>query len=204
MGKNYKYEKAYDKYNQAIKDYEDISKKSLEDAYTKSKQYVGDEGYKRSLELGKKGATSASNSAISQGISSARASGMNKAQASALGNQSAINAYNNQLNTQQNNAYQSGQDASRNEYDRANLLSGIYSNKSNLLGNSMSSQQAEGGNRYNRVWGTIGGIGSAVSSLGSLASDEKLKRYRDVSSCLQKNKDDILKYKINLSKYKGE
>lgn len=203
MAKNNKYEKAYDNYTNSINEYTKKADKYYGDAYKNSQNYVGDKGYERALELGKKGATSASNSAISQGIASARASGMNKAQASAMGNQSAINTYNNQLANQQSNAYGSGQDAVSNEYNKAGGITGAYANKSNLLGNAMSSQQAEMNNKYNRVWGTIGGIG------GLLTSDERLKKYKDISTsfCSKKedgNKEDIIKYKIDLSKYKGE
>ena len=63
----------------------------------------------------------------------------------------------------------------------------------------MSSEQAEGNNRYNRTWGTIGGIG------GLLTSDERLKKYRDLStSFCSKEDDDILKYKVDITKYRGE
>ena len=197
--------------------------------------------------MGKKGATSATNASIANSINSARASGMNKAQSATMGNQSAINTYNNQLNTQQSNAYASGQDAVNNEYNRGNSLttneynrgnslttneynrgnslttneynsanglvtnaynrangiSGVYANKANLMGNAMSSQQAEGNNQYNRTWGTIGGIA------GLLTSDERLKKYKDLSSsfCSKEEEaedDNILKYKIDISKYIGE
>ena len=196
--------------------------------------------------MGKKGATSATNASIANSINSARASGMNKAQSATMGNQSAINTYNNQLNTQQSNAYASGQDAVNNEYNRGNSLttneynrgnslttneynrgnslttneynsanglvtneynrangiSGVYANKANLMGNAMSSQQAEGNNQYNRTWGTIGGIA------GLLTSDERLKKYKDLSSSFcskeEAEDDNILKYKIDISKYIGE
>lgn len=219
------YDKAYDKYTETVDTYNKESKKAYEDAKAESKQaydeakkesekYVGDEGYERALKLGKKGAISASNSAISQGVSSARAGGMNKAQANALGNQSAINAYNNQLYNQQANAYGSGQDAVSTAYNRANALSGvygntanalsgIYGNTSNLYGNAMNAQQAEVNNRFNRGWGIVGGIGSL------LTSDERLKKYKDISTSFcynttknNKDSDSIMKFKIDLSKYK--
>lgn len=203
MGKNRQYENASNDYTRTINDYTRVSKEVYNSAYGNSQKYVGDEGYNRALELGKKGASSASNASISQGTTSARASGMNKAQASAMGNQSAINTYGNQLNAQQQNAYSSGQDAVTNEYNRANGISGVYANRANLQGNKMSAEQAEGNNRYNRTWGTIGGIG------GLLTSDERLKKYRDLSTsfCSKeevKDDDDILKYKIDTTKYKGE
>ena len=202
MGRNRKYENAYSSYTKSINDYTDTSKKYYNSAYNNSKQYVGDEGYNRALELGKKGATSATNASIANSINSARASGMNKAQSATMGNQSAINTYNNQLNAQQSNAYASGQDAVTNEYNRANGISGAYANRANLMGNAMSSQQAEGNNKYNRTWGTIGGIG------GLLTSDERLKKYKDLSSSFcskeEAEDDNILKYKIDISKYIGE
>lgn len=224
MGQNRKYESAYSGYKKAIDQYTATAKEVYNPAYTKSKGYIdsayenskkysGDEGYDRALNLGKKGATSATNASIANSINSARASGMNKAQSATMGNQSAINTYNNQLNAQQSNAYASGLDAvnnaynranslSTNEYNRANGISGVYANKANLMGNAMSSQQAEGNNKYNRVWGTIGGIG------GLLTSDERLKKYKDLSSSFcskEEAKDDnILKYKIDISKYIGE
>ena len=202
MGQNRKYENAYSSYTKSINDYTDTSKKYYNSAYNNSKQYVGDEGYNRALESGKKGATSATNASIANSINSARASGMNKAQSATMGNQSAINTYNNQLNTQQSNAYASGQDAVTNEYNRANGISGAYANRANLMGNAMSSQQAEGNNKYNRTWGTIGGIG------GLLTSDERLKKYKDLSSSFcskeEAENDNILKYKIDISKYIGE
>lgn len=202
MGRNRKYENAYSSYTKSINDYTDTSKEYYNSAYNNSKQYVGDEGYNRALELGKKGATSATNASIANSINSARASGMNKAQSATMGNQSAINTYNNQLNAQQSNAYASGQDAVTNEYNRANGISGAYANRANLMGNAMSSQQAEGNNKYNRTWGTIGGIG------GLLTSDERLKKYKDLSSSFcskeEAEDDNILKYKIDISKYIGE
>ena len=202
MGRNRKYESAYSSYTKSINDYTDTSKKYYNSAYNNSKQYVGDKGYNRALELGKKGAISATNASIANSINSARASGMNKAQSATMGNQSAINTYNNQLNAQQSNAYASGQDAVTNEYNRANGISGAYANRANLIGNAMSSQQAEGNNKYNRTWGTIGGIG------GLLTSDERLKKYKDLSSSFcskeEAEDDNILKYKIDISKYIGE
>lgn len=203
MGRNKEYDNAYDSYIGTINKYTSVSKNAYNSAYNNSQKYVGDKGYNRALELGKKGASSASNASISQGTTSARASGMNKAQASAMGNQSAINTYGNQLNAQQQNAYSSGQDAVTNEYNRANGISGVYANRANLSGQATSSQQAEGNNRYNRTWGTIGGIG------GLLTSDERLKRYQDISTSFCKKSDedkddveDIMKYKIDIEKYK--
>lgn len=197
MGKSDKYEKAQKQYTEAINEYTDVATKQYNDAYDNSKKYFGDEGYKRALELGKEGAMSASNSAISSGTNSARASGMNKAQASAMGNQSAINAYGQGLNTQQQMAYSSGQDASTNEYNKANGISGVYANKANLYGNNLSSAQAEGNNEYNRAWGNIGGVGSLFTS------DERLKHYKDVTSNINKPKtESIIKYKIDINKYK--
>ena len=205
MGKNKKYDNAYNSYTKSIDDYVNVSKEYYNSAYDNSKKYVGDEGYNRALELGKKGATNATNASIANSINSARASGMNKAQSATMGNQSAINTYNNQLNTQQSNAYASGQDSVTNEYNRANGISGAYANRANLQGTAMSSQQAEGNNRYNRTWGTIGGIA------GLMTSDERLKRYKDLSTsfCSKEevkddDNDDILKYKIDTSKYIGE
>ena len=224
MGRNKKYDNAYSNYKKAIDQYTatakevynpayENTKEYVNQAYNTSQKYVGDKGYNRALNLGKKGATSATNASIANSINSARASGMNKAQSATMGNQSAINTYNNQLNAQQSNAYVSGQDAVNNEYNRANSLStneynrangitGTYANRANLMGNAMSSQQAEGNNQYNRVWGTIGGIG------GLLTSDERLKKYRDLSTSFcskeEAEDDDILKYKIDISKYIGE
>lgn len=205
MSKNKSYDNAYKSYTKSIDDYVNVSKEYYNSAYDNSKKYVGDEGYNRALELGKKGATNATNASIANSINSARASGMNKAQSATMGNQSAINTYNNQLNAQQSNAYASGQDAVTNEYNRANGISGAYANRANLQGNAMSSQQAEGNNRYNRTWGTIGGIA------GLMTSDERLKRYKDLSTsfCSKEevkddDNDDILKYKIDTSKYIGE
>lgn len=210
MGKNRQYEEAYTNYTNSINNYNEGSKALYDEAYNKSNQYVGDAGYNRALELGKKGAISASQGAISQGIDSARASGMNKAQASAMGNQSAINTYGNQLNSQQQNAYASGRDATINEYNKANGKSGVLSNTSNLLGQASSSRQAEANNKYNRTWGTIGGVsGIATDVLGTVVSDERLKKYRDISTSFCKKTDEdgtdsILKYKVDINKYKGE
>lgn len=201
MGKSKDYEKAQKKYSKSIDEYVNVSSKAYNNAYDNSKKYFGDEGYKRALELGKEGAMSTSNASISSGTNSARASGMNKAQASAMGNQSAINAYGQGLNNQQQIAYSSGQDASTNEYNKANGISGVYGNKSNLYGNNLSSAQAEANNEYNRLWGTIGGVGSL------LTSDERLKHYKDISSSIKipkkaPNNESIIKYKIDIKKYK--
>ena len=199
MGRNIQYQRASQDYTNAIDDYTRVSTDFYQDAYKNSKKYVGDEGYNRALELGKKGAISASNASIANSINNARASGMNKAQSATMGNQSAINTYNTQLNNQQANAYASGQDAVTNEYNKANGISGTFANRANLQGNKMSSEQAEGNNRYNRIWGTIGGMG------GLLTSDERLKKYRDLStSFCSKKDDDILKYKVDITKYRGE
>ena len=204
FGINNGYQTAYLAYTNAINNYTGKSEQEYNSAYENSKKYVGDEGYDRALEKGKKGAVSATNASISSGINSARASGMNKAQSATMGNQSAINTYNNQLNTQQSNSYSSGQDAVTSEYNKANGISGTYANRANLLGNATNSQQAEANNKYNRKWGTIGAIG------GVLTSDERLKKYKDLSTsfCSKeeeiKDGDDILKYKIDTSKYIGE
>lgn len=197
MGKSTEYEKAQKKYAKSIEEYTNVASKEYNNAYNNSKKYFGDEGYKRALELGKEGAMSASNSAISSGTNSARASGMNKAQASAMGNQSAINAYGNGLNNQQQMAYSSGQDASTNEYNKANGISGVYGNKSNMYSNNLASTQSEANNEYNRFWGNVGAVGSLFTS------DERLKHYRDISSSIKSPKDEsIVKYKIDIKKYK--
>ena len=208
MGKNQEYENAYNNYIQSIEDYKRESKDAYNKAYENASKYVGDEGYNRALELGKKGAVSATNASIANAINSARASGMNKAQSATMGNQSAINTYNSQLNNQQNNAYSSGTDATNNEYNRASGINSIYGNNANLSGTAMGSQQQEGNNKYDRAWGNIGGIAqTAIPIITTLMSDERLKKYKDIStSFLSKKSDgnDILKYKVDISKYKGE
>ena len=216
MGKNQQYENAYSGYTKTINDYTKVSNDFYQDAYKNSKKYVGDEGYNRALELGKKGAVSASNASIANSVNNARASGMNKAQSATMGNQSAINTYGNQLNAQQQNAYSSGLDAVNNEYNRANGLatneyniangiSGTYANRANLAGQGMNSRQAEGSNIFTRAFGGSGAIGNALESL----SDERLKKYKDISTSFCSNKeekddkDNILKYKIDITKYQG-
>ena len=245
MGQNKRYDSAYNNYIKTINQYTSTAQKAydpayknankyinnaykdsnkyINNAYNTSQKYVGDKGYNRALNLGKKGATSATNASIANSINSARASGMNKAQSATMGNQSAINTYNNQLNTQQSNAYASGQDATNNaynranslvtnvnnnanslatnEYNRANGISGVYGNRANLAGQAMNSSQAEGNNIFTRLFGGAGAIGNLFSSL----SDERLKKYKDISTsfCTKKENDvnSILKYKINLEKY---
>lgn len=60
----------------------------------------------------------------------------------------------------------------------------------------MTTAQQEGQNEYNRQWGNIGAVGSMVTGL--LTSDERLKRFRMISSKLNDGKEDFKVY------YKGK
>ena len=73
---------------------------------------------------------------------------------------------------------------------------GINQNALQSRQNNMTTAQQEGQNEYNRQWGNIGAVGSMVTGL--VTSDERLKRFRMISSKLNNGKEDFKVY------YKGK
>ena len=116
---------------------------------------------------------------------------MSKAQAGlkagAAGADTTANSYKNVYNDVYHTTYQ-------------NTYSGLRGDKLNQNANAVNAQagtltasQQEDQNAYNRSWGNLGGAGSFISGL--LTSDERLKRFKDISfDDDDEEKDDLKVY----------
>lgn len=148
-----------------------------------------------------------------------RNSGMSKAQAAALGSQQIANAFNdayanayqNQMNsannnyTNQQNQYNNQQNVALNAGNQAvNAAQTNAQNQNTSVTNAQNQQQleqTENQNKWNRGWGAVGsglqslaGIGSTIAGL---FSDERLKKYKDISTKMTNNNNSSL-IKTNL------
>lgn len=166
MGSSSKSESEYDK-----------AKRKYEEAIN---AYTGENGYKASLQMAM-GATKnlsnvASQGAIAQAQTGARQSGMSKAQAAMLGSQQGSTAYQNAFNSnianQQTQAYN----------NNLNKVSALGSK----VGQDFNKMTADRQNDYNNV---SLGLGAAGTVLG--LSDERLKRYKVVSSKIKRSPDSL-------------
>jgi len=130
-------------------------------------KYTGNAGYENSLTEAAKGAATSSQAAGAQAQSQARQAGMTKAQAAAMGANNASEQYGKSFTDQQTAAQKSGESATEGAKE------------------TMSSEQTEGNNKYNRAWGNVGGITNAVGAVGKgvvdIASDKNMKTSRVIS-----------------------
>ena len=94
------------------------------------------------------------------------------------------NSYKNVYNDVYNNTYQNTYDGLRG--DKLNQNANAVNAQAGLLGISQQEDQ----NEYNRAWGNLGGWGSFATGL--LTSDERLKRFKDIS--FDEEKDDLKVY----------
>ena len=115
---------------------------------------------------------------------------MSKAQAGLkageAGADTTANSYKNVYNDVYNNTYQNTYNGLRGDKLNQNA------NAVNAQAGLVSSAQQEDQNAYNRAWGNLGGGGSFFSGL--LTSDERLKRFKDISFDDDEEKDDLKVY----------
>lgn len=193
-----KYDDAAKSYEKALDDYKKTSvsqyAKAQQTAQQEYDKYAGEEGYRKSVQLGQETARqlagSAAGQAQAQATAASRAAGMSRSQAALLGAQQAAGAYgnvlNNQLTAQQQAAYGAGMDRAQGltgaGYQTAQGVSGAYGDLATGKGNLTGSYQQQQQNKYNQTWGNINqavGLGGQVVGgiIKGIASDERTKNY---------------------------
>lgn len=133
------YKQQLEKYETALAKYEAEAQARTLAAEAEAKQYVGDEGYDRSVDLAKQGAIAAAQGTKNQVESTARTGGMSRAQAAALGANTMTDAYGNAFSQQQANAYNSGTDA-------ANLAMTAADKQNQIAANALQGRQNQAQN----------------------------------------------------------
>ena len=132
----------------------------------------------------------AGNMAASNALKAGRTAGMSKAQAGLKAGEAAAdttaNSYKNVYNDVYNSTYQNTYNGLRGDKLNQNA------NAVNAQAGFLSSNQQEDQNEYNRSWGNLGGWGSFASGL--LTSDERLKRFKDISFDEDEEIDDLKVY----------
>ena len=189
-----KFQETYDKYysDKAFKQADEYARqKATEDAERNAEKMQG---------IAEKQSLRAGNMASANALKAGRTAGMSKAQAGLKAGEAAAdttaNSYKNVYNDVYNNTYQ-------------NTYSGLRSDKLNQNANAVNAQagllstnQQEDQNEYNRAWGNLGGWGSFATGL--LTSDERLKRFKDISFDDDEEKDDLKVYYKKEKKQCGE
>lgn len=189
-----KFQETYDKYynDEAFKQADEYARqKATEDAERNAEKMQG---------IAEKQSLRAGNMASANALKAGRTAGMSKAQAGLKAGEAAAdttaNSYKNVYNDVYNNTYQ-------------NTYSGLRGDKLNQNANAVNAQagvlsaaQQEDQNAYNRSWGNLGGWGSFTSGL--LTSDERLKRFKDISFDEDEEKDDLKVYYKKEKKQCGE
>ena len=175
-----KFQETYDKYynDEAFKQADEYARqKATEDAERNAEKMQG---------IAEKQSLRAGNMASANALKAGRTAGMSKAQAGLkageAGADTTANSYKNVYNDVYNNTYQ-------------NTYSGLRGDKLNQNANAVNAQaglvaasQQEDQNAYNRAWGNLGGWGSLFTGL--LTSDERLKRFKDISFDYDDEDDD--------------
>ena len=178
-----RFQETYDKYynDEAFKQADEYARqKATEDAERNAEKMQG---------IAEKQSLRAGNMASANALKAGRTAGMSKAQAGLKAGEAAAdataNSYKNVYNDVYNNTYQ-------------NTYNGLRSDKLNQNANAVNAQagvlaasQQEDQNAYNRAWGNLGGAGSFFSGL--LTSDERLKRFKDISFDNEDEEEDDLK-----------
>ena len=166
-----RFQETFDKYynDEAFKQADEYARqKATEDAERNAEKMQG---------IAEKQSLRAGNMASANAIKAGRTAGMSKAQAGLKAGEAAAdttaNSYKNVYNDVYNNTYQ-------------NTYSGLRGDKLSQNANAVKAQeglltanQQEDQNAYNRAWGNVGGWGSLFTGL--LTSDERLKRFKDIS-----------------------
>ena len=179
-----KFQETYDKYynDEAFKQADEYARqKATEDAERNAEKMQG---------IAEKQSLRAGNMASANALKAGRTAGMSKAQAGLkageAGADTTANSYKNVYNDVYNNTYQ-------------NTYNGLRGDKLNQNANAVKAQegfvsasQQEDQNAYNRAWGNLGGAGSFFSGL--LTSDERLKRFKDISFDNDEEEDDLKVY----------
>ena len=179
-----RFQETYDKYysDEAFKQADEYARqKAIQDAERNAEKMQG---------IAEKQSLRAGNMASANALKAGRTAGMSKAQAGLKAGEAAAdttaNSYKNVYNDVYNNTYQ-------------NTYSGLRGDKLNQNANAVNAQagvltaaQQEDQNAYNRAWGNLGGWGSFASGL--LTSDERLKRFKDISFDDDEEEDDLKVY----------
>ena len=179
-----KFQETYDKYynDEAFKQADEYArKKATEDAERNAEKMQG---------IAEKQSLRAGNMASANALKAGRTAGMSKAQAGLKAGEAAAdttaNSYKNVYNDVYNNTYQNTYDGLRSDKLNQNT------NAVNAQAQVLAASQQEDQNAYNRAWGNLGGWGSFASGL--LTSDERLKRFKDISFDDDEKEDDLKVY----------
>jgi hypothetical protein len=179
-----KFQQVYDKYytDEAFKQADDYARQmATQDAERNAEKMQG---------IAEKQSLRAGNMAASNALKAGRTAGMSKAQAGLKAGEAAAdttaNSYKNVYNDVYNSTYQNTYNGLRGDKLSQNA------NAVNAQAGQVSTNQQEDQNEYNRSWGNLGGWGSFVSGL--LTSDERLKRFKDISFDEDEEIDDLKVY----------
>lgn len=179
-----KFQQVYDKYytDEAFKQADDYARQmATEDAERNAEKMQG---------IAEKQSLRAGNMAGANALKAARTAGMSKAQAGLKAGEAAAdttaNSYKNVYNDVYNSTYQNTYNGLRGDKLNQNA------NAVNAQAGQVSTSQQEDQNEYNRAWGNLGGWGSFASGL--LTSDERLKRFKDISFDEDEERDDLKVY----------
>ena len=179
-----KFQATYDKYynDEAFKQADEYArKKATEDAERNAEKMQG---------IAEKQSLRAGNMASANALKAGRTAGMSKAQAGLKAGEAAAdttaNSYKNVYNDVYNNTYQNTYNGLRGDKLNQNA------NAVNAQAGTLAASQQEDQNAYNRAWGNLGGWGSFATGL--LTSDERLKRFKDISFDDDEEEDDLKVY----------
>ena len=179
-----KFQQVYDKYynDEAFKRADEYARrKATEDAERNAEKMQG---------IAEKQSLRAGNMASANALKAGRTAGMSKAQAGLKAGEAAAdttaNSYKNVYNDVYNNTYQNTYNGLRGDKLNQNT------NAVNAQAQVLSAAQQEDQNAYNRAWGNLGGWGSFGAGL--LTSDERLKKFKDISFDDDEEKDDLKVY----------
>ena len=179
-----KFQETFDKYynDEAFKQADEYARqKATEDAERNAEKMQG---------IAEKQSLRAGNMASANALKAGRTAGMSKAQAGLkageAGADTTANSYKNVYNDVYNNTYQDTYSGLRGDKLKQNA------NAVNAQTGVLAAAQQEDQNAYNRAWGNLGGWGSFATGL--LTSDERLKRFKDISFDDDEEKDDLKVY----------
>lgn len=179
-----KFQETFDKYynDEAFKQADEYARqKATEDAERNAEKMQG---------IAEKQSLRAGNMASANALKAGRTAGMSKAQAGLkageAGADTTANSYKNVYNDVYNDVYNNTYKGLRG--DKLNQNANAVKAQADLL----TSSQQEDQNAYNRAWGNLGGWGSLFT--GFLTSDERLKRFKDISFDDDKEEDDLKVY----------
>ena len=179
-----KFQATFDKYynDEAFKQADEYARqKATEDAERNAEKMQG---------IAEKQSLRAGNMASANALKAGRTAGMSKAQAGLkageAGADTTANSYKNVYNDVYNNTYQDTYSGLRG--DKLNQNANAVNAQTGVLATSLQEDQ----NAYNRAWGNLGGWGSFATGL--LTSDERLKRFKDISFDDDEEEDDLKVY----------